>query len=332
MRSHYDVLGVDPHASRAEIRQAYRRAVRQLHPDHRPVGVADGDQATAQLVAVVDAWRVLGDPDRRALYDEVWQAAARRAQLVSAGRTIETGSGRNGVGVGEASDPVPTVGAAGPAAARWGGPWPPAPGPGPANPPGRVGWSAPLDYCHQTTTARPRPASAARQRPRRADECRLCGSAPAVPVDLRGQRSGVLRGLLVGGVSAERGPLCRSCGLAVLRQLTDAALCGGQATGRYGDATGRRSVLSAVLSLAWLWNLLTVVGNLSFWLRLRRLAVPVRDPWVRSPLGRPLDPGPPLWRRPGGLVGLLGIGLVVAVVVAWHLVMGLHLAAVVPGA
>jgi DnaJ domain len=58
---HYRTLGVAPTASAEEVRRAYRRLVRQHHPDH------GGESAVFREVAV--AWRVLGDADRRAAYD-----------------------------------------------------------------------------------------------------------------------------------------------------------------------------------------------------------------------------------------------------------------------
>lgn len=59
--SYYEVLGVASGASAAEVRDAYRRAARASHPD---VG---GDPA--RMSDVNAAWRVLGDPARRAAYD-----------------------------------------------------------------------------------------------------------------------------------------------------------------------------------------------------------------------------------------------------------------------
>jgi hypothetical protein len=160
-----------------------------------------------------------------------------------------------------------------------------------------------------------------RRRHRRAGECRLCGSAPAVPVDLRSQSGGVLRSLLIGGPPVERGPLCRACGLAVLRDLTDVALCGGTAGGRVGSAPSRRPFLSDLVRLGWLVNLLTVVGNLSFWWRLRRLAAPCRDPEVDAPLDAPLDPGPALWRRRGAAVlAVAAVAVTLAVIAVHHVV------------
>ncbi|PRX50400.1 DnaJ-like protein [Prauserella shujinwangii] len=48
----YAVLGVDPHATEKEITEAYRRLVRELHPD-----VGPGERE--RLTAVVDAYRTL---------------------------------------------------------------------------------------------------------------------------------------------------------------------------------------------------------------------------------------------------------------------------------
>lgn len=358
MQSHYDVLGVDPSASREEIRHAYRQLVRSLHPD-RHASLTDETHAvlTRRLVAVTDAWRVLGDDDKRALYDQVWQAAARRALLVAGGRLIPSSAGpapapgseaavlrrtapgwaapreagaRQQACPGATSGRVPAdvpaadaAGAFGPAAARWGGTW--SPGSAPVDRPAGIQRPGADAAGFAATGAAgapgPRPASpgGARRswRSRRADECRLCGSAPAVAVDLRAQRSGLLRTLFTGGGPVERGPLCRSCGLAVLRDLTDVALCGGQPTGTFGSRSNRRTLAGDLLALGWLRNLFTVLGNLSFWLPLRRLRPPVRDPQVRAPLEHPLDPGRTLWSRRGGQVASAVLVAAATVAVLW---------------
>jgi curved DNA-binding protein CbpA len=62
--NYYEQLGVAPTASAADIRAAYRALARTLHPD-RARGVASPRMAT-----INEAWRVLGDPTRRAAYDE----------------------------------------------------------------------------------------------------------------------------------------------------------------------------------------------------------------------------------------------------------------------
>jgi curved DNA-binding protein CbpA len=61
----YRLLGVSREASREEIVQTWRRRARDEHPDARP---ADAD-APGRFRALAEAWRVLGDPGRRAAYD-----------------------------------------------------------------------------------------------------------------------------------------------------------------------------------------------------------------------------------------------------------------------
>jgi curved DNA-binding protein CbpA len=61
--THYDRLGVARSASASEIRAAYRELARRTHPDVKGPGV------DASMAAVNEAWRVLGDPQRRAAYD-----------------------------------------------------------------------------------------------------------------------------------------------------------------------------------------------------------------------------------------------------------------------
>jgi curved DNA-binding protein CbpA len=68
--THYDVLGVDPTTSPEDLRRAYVRRARALHPD-RQVG-ADPERAARAARAMQDvneAWRVLRDPGTRAAYD-----------------------------------------------------------------------------------------------------------------------------------------------------------------------------------------------------------------------------------------------------------------------
>lgn len=58
---HYEVLGIPRSAAPAEIRAAYRRVVKNVHPD------ANGPSSLFLLVQ--EAYEVLGDADRRAAYD-----------------------------------------------------------------------------------------------------------------------------------------------------------------------------------------------------------------------------------------------------------------------
>jgi molecular chaperone DnaJ len=62
----YAELGVSSTASAEDIKRAYRKLARQLHPDANP-----GDaRAEARFKSVSEAYGVLSDPDKRKQYDE----------------------------------------------------------------------------------------------------------------------------------------------------------------------------------------------------------------------------------------------------------------------
>ncbi len=65
-RDYYEVLGVPRSVNDAEIKKAYRRMARSIHPDQNP---GDSD-ATANFQELSAAYEVLSDPQRRAVYDE----------------------------------------------------------------------------------------------------------------------------------------------------------------------------------------------------------------------------------------------------------------------
>ncbi len=64
MTDHYDVLGVDRNATPEEIKKAYRRLARELHPDVNPSA-----EASERFKTVTHAYDVLSDPDQRERYD-----------------------------------------------------------------------------------------------------------------------------------------------------------------------------------------------------------------------------------------------------------------------
>ncbi|KAK3131284.1 hypothetical protein QOZ80_6BG0504520 [Eleusine coracana subsp. coracana] len=63
--THYEVLGVGAGATRGEIKAAYRRLAREVHPDAAG-GCGGGDEDFIRLHA---AYATLADPDERARYD-----------------------------------------------------------------------------------------------------------------------------------------------------------------------------------------------------------------------------------------------------------------------
>src|SRR4051794_6266144 len=66
MTTHYDTLEVGRHASPEVVRAAYRSLIQRFHPD-RNTGDATAAERTS---AITQAYEVLSDANRRAVYDE----------------------------------------------------------------------------------------------------------------------------------------------------------------------------------------------------------------------------------------------------------------------
>ena len=64
MNDYYAVLGVSRNASQEDIKKAYRRQARKLHPDVNP-----GTDAEEQFKGVSQAYEVLSDPEKRKSFD-----------------------------------------------------------------------------------------------------------------------------------------------------------------------------------------------------------------------------------------------------------------------
>jgi curved DNA-binding protein CbpA len=88
MADHYEVLQVHPKAEPDVIRAAFRILARKYHPDF------GGDQR--QMMALNEAWNVLGDRKRRAAYDaaagtRVAESSSRGGRTAPRAQATETG-------------------------------------------------------------------------------------------------------------------------------------------------------------------------------------------------------------------------------------------------
>ncbi len=143
---------------------------------------------------------------------------------------------------------------------------------------------------HATTTTSPSgrgasasPASSSYQsgpvaRPRRDDECIMCGSHPVATVTLR-QATGKVIWWVRRQMTA---PLCRDCGMAEFRDLQNRTML----TGWWGV-------------ISFFANCLFVLSNSGAALKLRNLEPPTRTDLIDVPLPRPLAPGKSIFARPG---------------------------------
>ena len=82
-KSLYESLGVSKNASQEELKKAYRKLVREFHPDKNP----GNDEAEARFKEVQSAYDVLSDPDKRKKYDAFGSANGRQGGGFSPGGT-----------------------------------------------------------------------------------------------------------------------------------------------------------------------------------------------------------------------------------------------------
>ena len=69
MSDYYELLGVPRAATPEDLKRAYRRKARELHPDTNP-----DSTAAEKFKQVARAYQVLSDPDQRARYDRFGEA------------------------------------------------------------------------------------------------------------------------------------------------------------------------------------------------------------------------------------------------------------------
>jgi DnaJ-class molecular chaperone len=107
-KDYYKILGVQRSADEKEIKSAYRKLARKYHPDVNP-----GDKsAEAKFKEISEAYEVLGDPDKKAKYEQ-WkaysQAGGRRGHAGAPqdfGFEFDMGGGGPGINFGDFIDQI----------------------------------------------------------------------------------------------------------------------------------------------------------------------------------------------------------------------------------
>jgi molecular chaperone DnaJ len=83
-REYYDILGVSQDADKSQIKKAYRKLAMKYHPDKNP----DNKEAEEKFKEINEAYEVLSDEDKRAVYDRYGKAG-----LEGGGRSSGFGGG-----------------------------------------------------------------------------------------------------------------------------------------------------------------------------------------------------------------------------------------------
>src|SRR3954465_15682434 len=87
----YSILGVPKEASEEDVKKAYRRLARKYHPD-----VNKEKGAEEKFKEISAAFEVLGDPQKRELYDEFGPEALRQGFNAEAARQYRRYGGFGG--------------------------------------------------------------------------------------------------------------------------------------------------------------------------------------------------------------------------------------------
>lgn len=79
---YYELLGVERGASDAEVKRAFRKVARELHPDVN----AHDPEAEEKFKAAAEAYEVLSDPEQRQVYDRYGQEGLRSGGFPGGGQ------------------------------------------------------------------------------------------------------------------------------------------------------------------------------------------------------------------------------------------------------
>jgi len=82
LKNYYFILSLNIYADDGEIKQSYRRLALQFHPDKNPT-----PEAEAIFKEVNEAYEVLGDPLRKAIYDQMLRGVPTEEQVQEPVRT-----------------------------------------------------------------------------------------------------------------------------------------------------------------------------------------------------------------------------------------------------
>ncbi len=91
-RDYYEVLGVPRDADQETIKRAYRRLARKYHPDLNP----NDPEAERKFKELGEAYEVLSDKEKRALYDRFGHEGVRMGAAAGASAGAGAGSGAGG--------------------------------------------------------------------------------------------------------------------------------------------------------------------------------------------------------------------------------------------
>ncbi len=100
---YYKILGVDKSIAQKDVKRAYLKRAKQFHPDLHP----DDPKAKAKFQALTEAYDVIGDPEKRAKYDqygEQWKQAEQYEKAGGGFGGFGSGGGFGGFGSGGGFD------------------------------------------------------------------------------------------------------------------------------------------------------------------------------------------------------------------------------------